>query len=102
MRILHCELEDDLSGEILLERFARNRRLIESLAAAIFHRATETLSDPPGGAINPQAITLKRDHWEAEGLFDVRKAVAVDEIAARTMEQIRVCRAVAGKVAHAG
>ena len=90
MRQFHYELQDNLSGGAMLERFSRNLKLVESLAAAIFHEAAQTLPNAPSGPINPYAITLDSDLWEAEGLFDPRRAVEVDELAARTMAKLRL------------
>jgi hypothetical protein len=90
MRRFHYELQDDLSGDAMLARFSQNLKLVESLAAAIFHEAAELLPNAPSGPINPYAITLNSDLWEQEGLFDPRNAVEVEEIAARSMQKLRL------------
>jgi flavin-dependent dehydrogenase len=87
MRRLHCELEDQLPGDALLERFAQNLKLCESLAAAIFHEASRSVPHIPDTAVNPYAITLAMDE---ESLFDREKVVAVDEVATQTMATIRL------------
>jgi flavin-dependent dehydrogenase len=88
MRRLHYGLEDDLRGDALLERFAENLRLCESLAAAIFHEAARFLPDAPRRNVNPYVMTLNPE--DREILFDPEKAVAVEEVAAGTMEKIRL------------
>ncbi len=87
MRRLHYGLGDDLPGDALLERFTENLKLCESLAAAIFQEAAQLLPNAPDAPVNPYAITLNLadDH-----LFDSEKVVAVEEVAARTMEKIRL------------
>ena len=90
MRRFHYGLQDDLSGDALLARFSQNLRLIESLAAAIFHEAAQILADAPNRPINPYAITLNSHVWEKEGLFDPGKVVEVEEVAAATMKKIRL------------
>jgi hypothetical protein len=106
MRKLHYELVDDLPGEALVARFSENVRLMESLAAAIFLEVARLLPDFPNRPINPYAITLNADLWEEEGLFDPEKAVQVEEVAAGTMDKIRltpVANTYAGTdMAHAG
>jgi flavin-dependent dehydrogenase len=106
MRKLHYELVDDLPGEALLARFSKNVRLMESLAAAIFLEVARLLPDFPNRPINPYAITLNAGLWEEEGLFDPEKAVQVEEVAAGTMDKIRltpVANTYAGTdMAHAG
>jgi flavin-dependent dehydrogenase len=87
MRRLHYGLEDELPGDALLERFIENLKLCESLAAAIFHEATRSLPNVPDAPVNPYEITLDLNK---EGLFDSEKAIAVEEVAAGTMESIRL------------
>jgi hypothetical protein len=87
MRRFHYQLEDDLPGEALLERFRENLKLCESLAAAIFQEAARRLPNAPEAAVNPYALTLALDE---ESLFDSEKAVAVEEIAAGSMKGIRL------------
>jgi len=94
MRRLHYELQDSLAGGAMLERFSQNLKLVESLAAAIFHEAAQVLPNAPRGAINPYAISLDSDLWEAEGLFDSRSVVEVEEVAERTMTKLRLTPAV--------
>jgi flavin-dependent dehydrogenase len=106
MHRLHYELQDDLSGNALLARFSQNLKLMESLAAAMFHEAAQLLPNPPNRPVNPYAISLDPARWEADELFRVGKTVEVEEVAAGTMRQLRLVPAtnqsrVVG-VAHAG
>jgi flavin-dependent dehydrogenase len=106
MRRFHYELLDDLSGDAMLARFAANLRLVESLAAAIFHEAARLLPDPPAGAVNPYAISLDPRRWIEDGLFQAEKKVEVEAVAAATLDRIRLAP-VAGPLlrmepAHAG
>ena len=87
MRRLHYGLEDHLPGDALLQRFAENLKLCESLAAAIFHEAAKLFPHVASILVNPYAITLNLDE---DGLFDREKAVAVEHVAAATMEYIRL------------
>lgn len=106
MRRFHYELQDDLSGDAMLARFSQNLKLVESLAAAIFHEAVELLPNAPNGPINPYAITLNSELWEQEGLFDARYAIEVEETAARSMQKLRLTPVASSymkaEVGHAG
>ena len=55
----------------LLERAHRKVETIKALAVWIFHKAARSLPDPPDEnvPINPLAISLQPDQWEADGLF---------------------------------
>jgi hypothetical protein len=55
----------------LLERAHRKVETIRALAVWIFHKAARNLPDPPDEniAINPLAISLQPEQWEADGLF---------------------------------
>jgi hypothetical protein len=88
MRQLHYGLNDELPGDALLERFAENLKLCESLAAAIFHQASQDFPGMPTGPVNPYAITLRLT--EADSLFDPAKTVAVEQVARGTLERIRL------------
>lgn len=87
MRRLHYGLQDELPGEALLERFAENLKLCESLATAIFQEAMRPLPNMSEASMNPYAITLNLDD---EDLFNSEKAVAVEEVASGTMKKIRL------------
>jgi flavin-dependent dehydrogenase len=76
----------DYSDEELRSAIARNVEVTEALAVGIFHRATRTLAERPGPdvPINPYAVSLRPDDWQADGLFsgDVLLTLAeADEIA---------------------
>ena len=51
--------------------FEENMRLVEAAVVVMFHWAAQLLPEqPPEDArINPQAISLQPDRWEADGLF---------------------------------
>ena len=55
----------------LLERAHRKVETIKALAVWIFHKAARNLPDPPDEsvAIDPLAISLQPEQWEADGLF---------------------------------
>jgi hypothetical protein len=102
MRRLHYELRDPLPGTELEERFSRNVRLVEALAVAIFQEAAQNLPDAPEGPVNPYGISLNPDAWQQDGLFDIDKARAVDELAATSLGQIRVSSLRHLEAFHAG
>ena len=58
MKRLHYQLQDDLAGDAMFTRFVENLRLVESLAAAMFHEAVRILPEAPDRPINPYAISL--------------------------------------------
>jgi flavin-dependent dehydrogenase len=55
----------------LRDQLAVERRTMESIAVAIFHKAAADLPDPPPAdrPVNPYAVSLRPDSWEAEGLW---------------------------------
>jgi flavin-dependent dehydrogenase len=90
MRRFHYELKDELPGDRLAERFSANLRLLESFAVAAFREATRNMANVPTGPINPYGISLNREAWQKDGLFDAENAVGIDELAATSMDQVRV------------
>lgn len=46
--------------------------IAEALAVALFSRASQALDEPPADdtRLNPYAVGLKPERWEAEGLFE--------------------------------
>jgi flavin-dependent dehydrogenase len=64
-----AEYDDD---DALREQLRRELQTAEALAVAIFHRAAASLPDPPSPdrAINPYAVGLRPETWDADGLFD--------------------------------
>jgi flavin-dependent dehydrogenase len=65
------ELGEPGTDEELLARARQKTETLKALAVWIFHKAAKNLPDPPDEnvAINPLAISLQPDRWEAEGLF---------------------------------
>jgi flavin-dependent dehydrogenase len=67
------ELQAGLDEETLVSRFRTNTDINEAMAVVIFHKGARRL---PGGPpdpdrrINPHAVSLNPERWEAEGLFD--------------------------------
>lgn len=59
------------SDDELLERAHRKVETIRALAVWIFHKAARNLPEPPDEnvAINPLAVSLQPDQWDADGLF---------------------------------
>jgi flavin-dependent dehydrogenase len=90
MRLLHFDLKDPPPGDELLARFSRNVGLVEALAVAIFREASRHLPTAPTGPVNPYSISLDPDKWRQDGLFDPEKARDVDELAAASLDRVRV------------
>jgi flavin-dependent dehydrogenase len=65
------ELVKPFEHEAMLERLAQSAQVQQAIAVWLFHKAAKQLPDPPAedAAINPLAISLKPDQWEADGLF---------------------------------
>jgi hypothetical protein len=69
----HMDLVAGFDDEALLARLAENTELMEAYTVLAFNRAASAL---PGGApdedekINPYAVSLDPDRWEADGLFN--------------------------------
>jgi flavin-dependent dehydrogenase len=59
------------TDEELIERAKENIETLKALAVWIFHKAARNLPEPPdeNAAINPLAVSLKPENWEADGLF---------------------------------
>lgn len=59
---------DDPTLKALLEG---NVERVEALAVVLFHKAAQLLPNPPGEdvQVNPAAISLHPERWEADGLF---------------------------------
>jgi flavin-dependent dehydrogenase len=66
-RLIEGCREDDELREYLREE----RQTLEALAVAIFHRAAADLPQPPPAdrAVNPYAVGLAPETWEADGLY---------------------------------
>ncbi|MGI8550540.1 MAG: NAD(P)/FAD-dependent oxidoreductase [Dehalococcoidia bacterium] len=68
--VLHIGLEADLNDEDLRVRISDNAALLEDIVVETFRHAARLVSaDLLDRPINPYAISLKPDRWEAEGLF---------------------------------
>lgn len=73
MGLRHVELGAGLDEATLRARFEENSDLLEAIAVVIFHKAAQRLPSGGPGAeekINPYAISLDPDQWQADGLFD--------------------------------
>ena len=59
------------TDEELLEQTKKNIETLKALAVWIFHKAARNLPEPPdeNAGINPLAVGLKPENWEADGLF---------------------------------
>ena len=90
MRRLHYDLIDPPAGDELVARFSRNLRSLEALAVAIFREAARNLPDAPTGPVNPYSVSLNPDAWRQDGLFDPEKTREVDELAAASLDRVRV------------
>jgi flavin-dependent dehydrogenase len=69
----HNDLIADFDDDQLKARIAANADLFEAVAVLAFHRAARNLGDAAPGEnekINPYAISLDPERWEADGLFD--------------------------------
>jgi hypothetical protein len=58
-------------GDEVFENSAKNVEYLKALAVWIFHRAARNLAEPPdeNRGINPLAISLHPERWEADGLY---------------------------------
>jgi len=65
------EIGDPGTDEELLERALQKTETIKALAVWIFHKAAKNLPEKPDEdtPINPMAISLHPERWEADGLF---------------------------------
>ncbi len=69
----HVQLEAEFDDDALKAQLAANADLLEAYAVLAFHKGALAL---PGGApdedvkINPYAVSLDPDRWEADGLFN--------------------------------
>jgi hypothetical protein len=69
----HVELVAGFDDDQLAAKLAENARLLEAVAVLVFHKAAASLAEAPPAAeakINPYAISLHPERWEADGLLD--------------------------------
>ncbi len=69
----HVELAGGFDDETLKAKIAANADLLEAIAVLIFAKASRTLGDVAPDEttkIDPYAVGLDPDRWEADGLFD--------------------------------
>ncbi len=69
----HMDLVAGFDDETLKARLASNAELMEAYTVLAFHKAAAALGDAAPGEnekINPYAVSLGPDRWEADGLFN--------------------------------
>jgi flavin-dependent dehydrogenase len=69
---MHTDLHAPLDDEGMKERLAADADALEGVAIVIFHKAVEMLpnhSIDPDTKLDPSAISLNPDRWEADRLF---------------------------------
>jgi flavin-dependent dehydrogenase len=69
----HEDLEREFDDDALAARLSANADLMEAYSVLAFHKAALSLPhDAPGEdeKINPYAVSLDPDRWEADGLFN--------------------------------
>ena len=64
--------QDAQNDEELRQALRDHVRISEAMAVSIFHIAANSLPDPPppDRPVNPYAVGLDPDRWEADGLYD--------------------------------
>ena len=69
----HIELVAGFDDETLKAKIASNADLMEAYTLVLFNKAAEQLGDAAPAEdvkLNPYAVSLDPDRWEADGLFD--------------------------------
>ena len=69
----HEDLDRPFDDDALAAQLAANADLMEAYSVLAFHKAALSLPDGPPGEdekINPYAVSLDPDRWEADGLFN--------------------------------
>ncbi len=69
----HMEMVAGFDDDTLKARLAANADLVEAYAVLAFHKAAVALGDAAPGedeTINPYAVSLDPDRWDADGLFN--------------------------------
>jgi flavin-dependent dehydrogenase len=100
---LHCQLGERLADDQLRQRIFANVDTAAGVAVAIFRQAVrccypEHAARIEGRPLNPLAISLDPDRWDADGLFDASKAIEPDrrviaEVQSRVYELDEAARA---------
>lgn len=93
---LHVELDDELSDDQLRARIRDNVDAYRELSVELFRQAVqcclpEHVDRIKGRPLNPEALSLDPERWEADGLFDPEKAIEarpaiVEDVSARLLE----------------
>jgi hypothetical protein len=68
----HIELVAGFDDETLKAKIASNRELMEAYTLVLFNKAAQLLGDAAPAEevkLNPYAVSLDPDRWEADGLF---------------------------------
>jgi hypothetical protein len=66
-----ADMAHPASDDEVFENSRKNVEYLKALAVWIFHRAARNLPEPPdeNRPINPLAISLHPERWEADGLY---------------------------------
>jgi flavin-dependent dehydrogenase len=81
LRQCQTDLHADFTDQQLAAQIAQNADLMEAFAVLVFDKAAKSLGDaapPPNARINPYAVSLNPDRWEADGLLS-DSGLTVDE-----------------------
>ena len=78
--VLDTLVRDFPDDEALAKELRNQVRASEALAVTTFHNAARALPDPPPAdrPVNPYAVGLDPESWEADGLYDA-PAMTMDE-----------------------
>src|SRR5205807_7135865 len=69
----HVEMAGGFDDDTVKAKLASTADMMEAFAVLAFHRAAQNLGDAAPGEdekINPYAVSLNPDRWEADGLLD--------------------------------
>jgi flavin-dependent dehydrogenase len=69
----HLDMAGEFDDETVKQKLSETADLMEGFAVIAFHRAAQNLGDAAPGEdekINPYAVGLDPDRWQADGLFD--------------------------------
>lgn len=81
IRESHGALVQDYDDDELAAAIARSVRVAEALAVAVFHRAARNVDGHPAPdvPVNPYAVSLRPDRWQADGLFAGRTLLTAEQ-----------------------